>query len=121
MNLLRHFIIGGSFPVISTFYYGVYHMQPKKNYSYFNYTLIAPLYFGLFNILIHYFGNKYQWSLKKRYLIFTFISYLTTISYATKFKSYNFSQREWYKYYIYLIIKYLIIWNFVVINIEKNM
>ena len=50
MNLLRHFIIGGSFPVISTFYYGVYHMQPKKNYSYFNYTLIAPLYFGLFNI-----------------------------------------------------------------------
>ena len=120
MKILRHFIIGSSFPIVSTFYYSVYYQQPKKNYSYFNYSLIAPIYFGLYNVILNIIGNKYGWSLKKRYLIFTFISWLTTILYATNYKSYNFNSNQWKKYYLYLLIKYLILWNIIVINIEKN-
>ena len=75
----------------------------------------------LFNVIINIVGNKYNWSLKKRYLIFTFISWFSTISISTNLKSYNFSPREWNKYYIYLLVKYIILWNFIVINIEKNM
>ena len=120
MNILRHFIIGSSFPIVSTFYYSVFYKQPKKNYTYFNYTIVAPIYFGLYNIIINIIGNKYDWSLKKRYLIFSFISWLTTISISTKLRSYNFTPLEWKKYYIYLLIKYLILWNIIVIKIEKN-
>jgi len=120
MNLLRHFIIGSSFPIISTFYYSVYNKQPKKNYSYYNYSMIAPIYIGLFNVILNIIGNKYEWSLRKRYLIFSIISWLSTITISTNLKSYNFTKNEWYKYYLYLLFKYIIIWNIFIINLEKN-
>lgn len=120
MNLLRHFIIGGSFPIVFSFYYSVFYQQPKKNYSYFNYSMIAPVYLGLFNVILNVVGNKYKWSMLKRYLIFSIISWLTTITISTNLKSYNFTPKEWNRYYIYLLTKYIIVWNILVINLEKN-
>ena len=66
--------------------------------------MIAPMYFGIFNIIINLVGNKLKWSMKKRYLIFTFISWLLTTTVATHINSYNFNSTEWRKYYIYLLI-----------------
>ncbi len=120
MNILRHFIIGSSIIVLLSFYIMVYHYHPKKNYSYFNYSIAAPIYLGFYNVIINLVGNHYNWSLKKRYFIFSIISWMTTITISTNLNSYNFNSQEWLKYYFRLLIKYLILWNLIIIFIEKN-
>ena len=50
MKYLRDFIIGSSILVLFPFYYGTYYNTYRK-YSYYNYTLAAPLWFGLWNII----------------------------------------------------------------------
>jgi hypothetical protein len=118
MNLIRHFIIGSSFPVIFSFYLKVLEHK-NKNYKFKHYVFIAPIYFGLYNIMAHLIGNKLKWNLRKRLWIFSLLSAMTTIIYATISKSYNFNNKDWYKYYLRLIIKYIMIWNIIIYNLEK--
>ena len=66
MTYLKSFIIGSSYPVFASFYYAVYNNQPKKTYTYYDFTSI-----------------------------------------------------EWLKYYLYIFIKYMIVWNLIIYSIEK--
>jgi hypothetical protein len=120
MIYLKEFIIGSSFPVLCSFYYGVEKLQPKKTYTYYDYTMIAPIYLGLFNVLSSYIANKYKWSIRKRLFIFSVISCISTCFIAKTRNSYKFNDNEWKKYYIYLFIKYQIIWNIIIYLIEIN-
>ena len=51
MKYLKQFIIGSSYPVFFSFYYSVKNSQPKKTYKYYDYTLAAPVWFGVWNII----------------------------------------------------------------------
>ena len=51
MKYLKEFILGSSYLVFLPFYYTVYNSQSKKTYSYYQYTLAAPVWFGLWNII----------------------------------------------------------------------
>ena len=58
MNL-KHFIIGSSLPIFILHFYLVFNNK-NKNYSFFLYTIIAPLFIGLMNIFKHkLFNRKY--------------------------------------------------------------
>ena len=119
MKYLRDFIIGSSFPVVASFYYGAYHRE-KKNYEYFPYTFMAPLWFGIWNILSLMIADKYKLSLRMRFFIVSILSVISImILQQTLIFPYNYTKEEWKEYYIYIVLKYMITWNIIVYNLEK--
>ena len=119
MKYLKQFIIGSSYLVFLPFFYAVQKSLSKKNYTYFEYTLSAPIGLGLWNVLSLIIAERFNLSMKMRFLVISIISYLSTILYTTYIKAYDFDKDEWKKYYFYVFIMYLIVWNLIVYNIEK--
>jgi hypothetical protein len=119
MNYLKPFVIGSSYVVFAPFFHAVKNDQPKKTYSYYNYTLLAPVWFGLWNMLSLYLASRFKLSLRMRFLVISVISSLSIMMISTHLKSYNFTREEWHKYYLYIFVKYLIVWNLIIYNIEK--
>ena len=62
MKYLKEFIIGSSIMVVLPFYYIVYNSKSKKTYSYYLYTLAAPLWFGIWNIISLIIAEKFNLS-----------------------------------------------------------
>lgn len=121
MKYLKSFLIGSSYFVTLPFFYTVQMNQPKKNYSYFFYTLIAPIWFGLWNMVSLWMGEKYHFTLKMRIFIISIISSLSIMIFATNYNSYDFIYKEWIRYYIYIFIKYMLSWNIIIYNLENMM
>ena len=119
MKYLKQFIIGSSYLVFLPFYYAVYNSRKEKNYSYYNYTLTAPIWLGLWNVISLVLAEHFKLSMRKRFLLVSVISSISIMCISTYFKTYNFTKEEWIKYYIGIFIKYMIIWNVIVYNIEK--
>ena len=120
MKYLKQFVIGSSFLVFAPFYYGVQNNQPKKNYDFYNYSLIAPVWFGLWNIISLIIADYFNFTKRKRFMVISLMSFFTIITFLTIFNTYNFTKTERIKYYIYLFIKYMIIWNLIIYYIEYN-
>ena len=119
MKYLKQFVIGSSYLIFAPFFYGVKNNQPKKTYDYYNYTLIAPVWFGIWNIISLYLAEVFNLTLTQRFFLVSILSALSVMTIATNLKSYKFSKKEWEKYYFNIIAKYLFIWNIVIFNIEK--
>ena len=117
MKYLKDFIIGSSILVVLPFYYMVYNYQPKKTYSYYNYTFIAPLWFGIWNIISLLMAKYFKLSNRLRYFIISIISLLFIFIIARFY--YNKTKEEWKFYYLQQFIKYMIIWNIVIYNLNK--
>ena len=120
MKYLKQFIIGSSFLVFLPFYYAVYNSRKEKNYSYYNYTLIAPIWLGLWNVISLILAEHFKLSMRNRFLLVSVISSISIMCISTYFKTYNFTKEEWIKYYVSIFVKYMIIWNVIVYNIEKH-
>lgn len=117
---LKSFVIGSSFPVFIQFFISVSLMNKVRNYSYESYTLIAPLYLGLMNMLSLYIGNKYNLLLGRRLFYTSIISPIIVILFVTLNKSYNFTNAERNKYYCIIFIKYFIAFNIIIYFLESN-
>ena len=111
MKSILHFLIGSSIPVVALHYYLVYYNK-RKNYSYFSYTFLAPLFLGLLNVFRHLLFKNI--TIYKN-LLFSIIS--ATIVFAIAFfsKSYPFSNKEWMIYYLRLNILHFYIYNIIYI------
>ena len=120
MKYLLHFLIGSSWFVTLQFFTAVNRLRSKKNYSYFDYTIVSPIYLGFWNIISAIIAKKFNLSLRKRFLIITPMTYIASILISKKFKSYNFTNEEWGKYYIILFMKHFIMWNIIIYYLEKN-
>ena len=121
MQYLKPFVIGSSALVVFPFYYAVHYHQPKKTYTYFTYTFVAPIWFGLWNIISLMIADYFNLSLRMRFFIISILSSISIMAIASHFKTYNFTHNEWFKYYTYIFVKYLIIWNIVIFYLEKYM
>jgi len=130
MKYLKQFVIGSSYLVFVSFFYEVSNNVPfmeyilnrklKINFKYSNYTFVAPLWFGLWNVISLIIAYKFNLTMKQRFLFISIISFLTLMFLQQLIlKPYNLTKIEWFKYYCYMFIKYLLIWNFVIYNIEK--
>ena len=149
MNYLREFIIGSSFPVVVLFYRSVYQNIQKKKiedpeyfdilpdkeipflwnkiwpgdyeyYSYFRYTITAPIYFGLWNILSLIIAEKFKLSIRMRYVTISIISSLFMMTFQTIYNIYDFKTRDQFiRYYISIFIKYMLVWNIIIYNIDR--
>ena len=120
-NYLRSFIIGSSLPVFISFFLRVATLDNKiKNYSYKSYSIIAPLYLGLMNMISLCLTANYNIPLRRRLIIIGIISPIIVILFAKLIGSYNFTRDEWIKYSIKLLIKHFLIYNTVIYFLEKN-
>ena len=118
MKYIQHFLIGSSILVTAPFLY-VFNKIKKPDYSYFNYSILAPIWFGLWNIIALIIGNYFNLSLRLRLFIISLISCCLIVLFARFKNVYDFTPNQWFKYYISILSFYLFIWNIVIFHIEK--
>jgi len=119
MKYLTQFVVGSSYLVFAPFFYSV-QQYTVKNYDYYHYTLVAPLWFGIWNIISLVIADMFNLTMQKRFFIISIISSISIMIKATLSKSYNFTKDEWNRYYLYIFIKYMVVWNLIIYNIERN-
>ena len=109
MDNLKHFIIGSSLPVVILHYFLVYYNK-RKNYSYFSYTILAPLYLGLVNVISHIVFKKMN---LYNLILLSFISanFVFGLSYFTD--KYDFNEKEWQIYYLRLHVLHFYLYNII--------
>jgi len=111
MKSIQHFIVGSSLPVVILHYFLVYYHK-KKKYSYFTYSILAPLFLGLLNVLKHYLFKKVTIT---EVLLFSILSANIVFSIAYSLDKYDFSKKEWMIYYLRMNLLHFYIYNIIYI------
>lgn len=107
-DYLKAFVVGSSFVTLLHFFLSVMKISEEvRNYSYEDYTLIAPLYLGLMNMFGLWLARQLGLTGEWRYLLIGLISGLIVATIATVSKSYNFTPDRWAKYYTYIVLKHI--------------
>ena len=120
MKYLKQFVIGSSYLVFIPFFWFVKNNLKDKNYTYFDYTISAPIYFGVWNVISLLLAEQLGLSMKERFLLVTPLSALSIMIFAKYYKKYNFTKKQWSQYSILLFAVYIVVWNVVIYNIEKS-
>ena len=118
MKFLKQFVVGSSIFVMLPFFAAVKYGNMTKFYNYYDYTMGSPIWFGLWNCIGLFLSEIFGLSYNMRFFVVSIFSSLCMILLATIFKAYDFSNVQKRKYYIYMIIKYFIMWNVVIKYIE---
>ena len=119
MKYLKDFVLGSSYLVFLPYFYSVHNSQSTKNYSYYEYTLVAPVWFGIWNIISLIIAEYFGLSKRLRFFIVSILSSFSIMAIAYNFKTYTFTNEEWIKYFFYIFLKYLFVWNIVIYNLDK--
>jgi hypothetical protein len=119
-NYFRAFIIASSIMVVLPHFLAVAQIdETKMNYTYEQYTIIAPIYYGLMNMLSLYLALTLNLSLRQRFLLIGTLSPLLVISISYFSGAYKYDTNEWLNYGVNLFIKHFLIWNIVVFFLDK--
>jgi len=121
MKYVRDFVIGSSFIVVAPFlaWTGYPHKKNTMQYSYYHYSLVTPIWFGVLNVLSSIMGKKFNLTKRERFFIISIISGLGVIIGARNFKFYIRNTNEWYTYSLYIMVNHLLVWNIVIYNLDK--
>ena len=149
MKYLKEFIIGSSFPVLVMYFIIVYRLSQKiiqndpehynemskretpfpwniiwpenyNFYSYFRYTITAPIFFGLLNIISLVIAKHFGLSTRMRFIIISMISSSFLTIYIIIHNFYNFKTTYQYiRYYLIILLAHSFTWNIVIYNLEK--
>jgi hypothetical protein len=120
MEYLRAFVIGSSFLVFLPHFIAVAGLdEAKLNYTYKQYTFVAPLYYGIMNMISLFIALSFGLSRRQRYLIIGSISPLIVTSFSYFFKTYDYKGYEWLTYGSGLFLKHFLIWNIIVFLLDK--
>jgi hypothetical protein len=120
MEYLRAFVIGSSFLVFVPHFIAVAGLDEEKlNYTYKQYTFVAPLYYGLMNMISLFIALQFGLSSRQRYLLIGTLSPLLVVSFSYSFQTYDYQGNEWLTYGIGLFLKHFLIWNIVVFLLDK--
>lgn len=117
MDYLKSFVIGSSFPVFIIFFISIFYIGGKNSYTHEQYAILAPLYFGIMNMLSLYLSKKFDLELRSRLFITSIISIIFIICIATIL---NYEKGKMAKYYLSIIILHLIAFNIILYTLEKN-
>ena len=119
IKYLKEFVIGSSIFTYFFFLVGAQYYTNERNYSYEKYSLIVPIWFGLFNVISKIYSNYFGLSNAERFISILIITYLLSVSIINYYESYNFkiNRRKVY-YYIMLLLAYIIAW--IVIYLIEN-
>lgn len=117
---LRAFVIGSCYLVFFPHFLAVGAAdETLLNYTYKQYTFVAPLYLGLMNLISLFFANTFLLSRRMRYLLFGSISPFIVISFSYLFQTYNYTTQQWMNYGVGLFLKHFFIFNIVIYSLDK--
>jgi hypothetical protein len=120
MKYLRAFVIGSSMPVFLPHFIAVAGLDESKiNYTYKQYSFIAPLYYGIMNMISLFVALQFGLSDRQRYLLIGTLSPLIVMTFSYLFETYDYQGGEWLQYGIGLFIKHFLIWNVIVFYLNK--
>jgi hypothetical protein len=120
MEYLRAFVLGSSFIVFLPHFIAVAGLDEAKiNYTYKQYTFVAPVYYGLMNMISLYLAIVFNLSNRKRYLFIGTVSPLIVILFSYFFKTYDYQGNEWLEYGFGLFLKHFLIWNIIVYSLNE--
>lgn len=120
MQYLRAFVIGSSMFVFFLHFLAVANLdESKMNYTYKQYTFVAPLYYGLMNMISLYLALQFSLTSRERYLLIGTVSPFIVISVSYFMKTYDYEGNEWIRYSIGLFLKHFFIWNVIVYLLDK--
>lgn len=119
-DYLRAFVIGSSYLVFFPHFFAVGSADEKQlNYTYKQYTFVAPIYLGLMNMISLLIASTYHLSRRMRYLLIGSISPLIVTSFSYSFQTYNYSNERWMIYAIGLFMKHFLIFNIIIYSLDK--
>lgn len=117
---LRAFVIGSSYLVFFPHFLAVGTANESElNYTYKQYTFVAPIYLGCMNMISLFIANTYHLSNRMRYVIIGSISPLLVSSFSYIFQTYNYSKERWIKYVLGLFMKHFLIFNIIIYSLNK--
>ena len=119
MKYLKQFLCGANIITVLPHYIAVKYSD-EKNYRFFEYTILAPIWYGLWNILSLIVAEKFNLSMNQRFIGVSIISSISIMFISTYFETYDNDLKEWIQYYIGIFIKYLLIWNLIVRQLETH-
>lgn len=120
VSYLREFIIGASWPVFVLFFMSVMNIS-RKNYTYEFYTVAAPIYLGLMNVLSKYLQEKFQLTFDQRFQLIGILSPLLIIAIAYFGQAYPFTTtQQWLNYAFRIILRHFLTFNLIVRYLETN-
>lgn len=87
-----------------------------KNFSYTNYTMVAPLALGIFNVIGYIIAKKFKLNRSERFILTGLAGTIGVGIFITIIGAYNFSsKKEQINYYIKPLIIYIFVFG-VIIN-----
>lgn len=114
-NYLRAFIIASSFIVVAPHFLAVANLEKETtNYTYEQYTFVAPVYYGIMNMISLFIAINFKLSRRMRYILIGTISPLIVTSFSYIFQTYTYTSEEWMQYAFGLFIKHFLIWNIII-------
>lgn len=120
------FVLGSSFLVTLPHLFIVGKLYPDLfSFSYPNYSLLVPLYFGTMNVLGLYLGRLLNLDLRYRLLLVSLISISLVMCFNLLYSRHyllpykNFSTKDWIMYLIVNGSLHLLIFNIIIFSLEK--
>jgi hypothetical protein len=119
-DLIKAFVIGSSWPAFILYFYGVSRFPDNiKNYSYVNYTMIAPIALGIFNVIGYVVAKKLKLTRSERFILTGLAGAIGVSIFITITNAYNFStKKEWTNQYIKLLIIYIFVFGVIINGID---
>ena len=96
-----------------------------STFSFKNYSIAAPIYFGLMNSLSLFMGKSFEMSLQKRLFVISIISivFIVSLNYFYSrhiYKPYStYDAKKWMYYILRNGLKHLIVYNIIMYYIEE--
>lgn len=117
---LRAFVIGSSYPVFLPHFIAVAGLDESNiNYTYKQYSFIAPLYYGLMNMISLYIAFRLKLSNRQRYILIGAVSPLIVVLFSYLFNTYDYQGTDWINYGARLFAMHFLIWNIIVYYLNR--
>lgn len=116
MKYLKSFVLASSWLATFPFFYTVGKID--KAYSYYDYSLVAPIWLGFWNVISLLVAEYFGLSLRTRFLLLTLVTYVLSILLAKTSGAYPYNQSQWNRYYLRLFLKHFLLWNLIVYYLE---
>lgn len=119
---IKSFVIGSSIFVFMHFYLSVQKGDPKKmNYTFEQYSIVAPLYLGFMNMASLFLGKTYELSLRTRLFYMSIMSPLFVFCISYFSGTYNFTKKEWIRYGAWILLKHMFTYNVLIYLLEVSL
>ena len=119
LSCLKALLAGSNYFVTAPFIYIANKLGNKKTYSIYNYSLIVPVWLGFWNVFCLIAANFLGLSTRTRFLLQGPFTCVISIMISKILKAYKFTEEEWNKYYIVLLLLHMFTWNVTVQYIES--